>query len=175
MEPLLYVFPDNVVFPDTFNELFIVVIFFNNTLPFTVNEELQVVILFNIVVPDTYNELLIVVILFNVVLPETFNDDPHVVILFNVVFPETVNVDIHVISYIPFVYKAPLKTAGNLVVLSVDVQSNLPVGFIETTGFVAFCINFVLSAINNNLVLILLAPNNKAIPSVDVVEGTKYS
>ena len=33
----------------------------------------------------------------------------------------------------------------------------------------------MLSAINNNLVLILLAPNNKAIPSVDVVEGTKYS
>ena len=82
-----------------------------------------------------------VVILFNNVLPLTFNDDPHVVILFNNVFPETVNVDIHVISYIPFVYKAPLKIAGNLVVLSVDVQSNLPVGFIETIGFVAFCIN----------------------------------
>jgi hypothetical protein len=85
------------------------------------------------------------------------------------------NVDIHVISYVPFVYKAPLKTAGNLVVLSVDVQSNLPVGFIDTMGFVAFCINFVLSAINNNLVLILLAPNSKATPSVDVVKGTKYS
>ena len=110
----------NIVKPDTYNEEFIVVILFNNVLPFTVNEELQVVILFNNV------------------LPLTFNDDPHVEILFNVVLPETVNVDIHVISYIPFVYKAPLKTAGNLVVLSVDVQSNLPVGFIETTGFDAF-------------------------------------
>ncbi len=48
-------------------------------------------------------------------------------------------------------------------------------GFIELTGFVAFCINFVQSAINNNLVMVLLAPNTKAIPFVDVVEGTKYS
>ncbi len=61
-----------------------------------------------------------------------------------------------------------------LLLLSVDVQSNLPVGFIDTIGFVEFCINFVLSPINNTLVLILLEPNNKAIPSVDVVEGTKY-
>ena len=111
----------------------------------------------------------------SLVLPETFNDDPHVVILFNVVLPEIFNDDIHVIWYVPFVNKAPLNTAGNLVVLSVDVQSKRPVGFIDTTGFVAFCINFVLSAINNNLVLILLAPNNNAIPSTDVVEGTKYS
>jgi hypothetical protein len=113
--------------------------------------------------------------LFNVVNSETFNDDPHVVMLFNVVLPETFNEDIHVIIYVQFVYKDPLKTAGNLVVLSVDVQSNRPVGYIDTTGFVAFCINFVLTAINNNLVLILLAPNTKAIPSVDVVKGTKYS
>ena len=33
----------------------------------------------------------------------------------------------------------------------------------------------MLSAINNNLVLILLAPNTKAIPSVDVVAGVRYS
>jgi hypothetical protein len=70
---------------------------------------------------------------------------------------------------VPFVYKAPLKTAGNLIELSVDVQSNLPVGFVETTGFFAFCINFVLSAINNKFVFVQLAPNIKAIPSVDVV------
>jgi hypothetical protein len=98
-----------------------------------------------------------------------------VVLLFNEVNPETFNEDIHVILYVPFVYKAPLKTAGDLVVLSVDVQSNLSVEFIETTEFVAFCISFVLSTINNNLVFILLALNNKTIPSVDVVEGTKYS
>ncbi len=48
------------------------------------------------------------------------------------------NEDIHVILYEPFVYKAPLKTAGNLVVLSVDVQSNRPVGFIDTTGLLHF-------------------------------------
>ncbi len=66
------------------------------------------------------------------------------------------NEDIHVILYIPSVYKAPLKTAGNLVVLSVDAQSNRPVGSIDTTGFVAFCINFVPSAIINNLVRYLL-------------------
>ncbi len=40
--------------------------------------------------------------------------------------------------YGPCVYKAPLITAGNLVELSVDVQSDLPVGFIDTTEFVAF-------------------------------------
>ncbi len=58
--------------------------------------------------------------------------------LFNVVLPEKFNEDIHAILHVPFVYNAPLKTAGNLVVLSVDAQSNLPVGFIDTTGFVAF-------------------------------------
>jgi hypothetical protein len=46
----------NVVVPDTFNKL------------------LMVVILFNVVIPDTFNELLIVVIIFNVMIPDTFNE-----------------------------------------------------------------------------------------------------
>jgi hypothetical protein len=59
--------------------------------------------------------------------------------------------------------------------LTVDVQLNLPVVFIETTGLVAFVNNFELLAINNNRVLVLLAPNKKNISSVDVEEGIKYS
>ncbi len=62
-----------------------------------------------------------------------------------------------------------------MALLTVDVQLNLPVVFIETTGLVAFVNNFELLAINNNRVLVLLAPNKKNISSVDVEEGIKYS
>ncbi len=75
----------------------------------------------NVVIPDKFNVDKKVVapfnlVVLNVVVSDTFNELLIVVILFDVVFPETVNVDIHVISYVPFVYKAPLKTVGNLVV-----------------------------------------------------------
>ena len=74
----------------------------------------------------------------NVVYPETLNDDIHVVALFKVVNPDTFNDDIHVVLHVSLVNRAPLNTAGNLKDPSVDVQSNLPVGFIETIGFVVF-------------------------------------
>ncbi len=41
------------------------------------------------------------------------------------------NDDIHVILYVALVYLAPLNTAGMIAEPCVDVQSNLPVGFIE--------------------------------------------
>ena len=113
-----------------------------------------------------YNGALIVVKLFSVVIPDTFNELFTVVLFDNVVIPDIFNDDIHVILNVPFVYKAPLNTAGSLVVLSVDVQSKRPVGLIDTIGFVVFCINLVLSPINNNRDVVLLAPNKRAIPSV---------
>ena len=125
--------------------------------PETFNDDVHVKVLFIIVVPDTYNELFIVVLFDNVVKPDIFNDD------------------IHVILCVPLVNKAPLNTAGNLTVLSVDVQSIRPVGLNDIMGFVVFCINLVLSAINNKRVFSLLAPNTSAIPSVLVWNGTKYS
>ena len=73
------------------------------------------------------------------------------------------------------VNKAPLNTAGNLTELSVDVQSIRPVGLNDMMGFVVFCINLALSAINSKRELILLAPNKSAIPSVLVWYGTRYS
>ncbi len=69
----------------------------------------------------------------------------------NVVNPETYNDDINFVFNVPSVNIAPLNTAGNLNDPSVDVQSNLPVGFIDTIGFVVFCVNLELSAINNNV------------------------
>jgi hypothetical protein len=122
--------------------------------------------LFNVVLPDIFNDDVHVVTLFNVVLPDIFNDDVHVVTLFNVVLPDIFNDDIHVILYVPLVNKAPLNTAGNLTELSVDVQSIRPVGLNDMMGFVVFCINLALSAINSKRELILLAPNKSAIPSV---------
>ena len=86
---------------------------FNVVFPKKFNDDTCVEALLKVVVPDTFNELLIVVILFNVVNPDTFNDD------------------IHVILYVELVYKAPLKTAGNLVELSVDVQSKRFVGLLN--------------------------------------------
>ncbi len=53
-------------------------------------------------VPDAFNQLFFVVLFDNVVKPDIFNDD------------------IHVILRAPWVNKAPLNTAGNLTVLSVD-------------------------------------------------------
>ena len=103
----------------------------------------------------------------NVVKPETFNDDVHVV-LFNVVNPDIFNDDTHVILYVAFVNIAPLNTAGNLVVPSVDVQSNRPDGFNTRIEFVAFCVNFALSPINKTRELSLFVPNKRATPSVDV-------
>ena len=65
--------------------------------------------------------------------------------------PDIFNDDIHVILRAPFVNRAPLNTAGNLTVLSVDVQSIYPVELIDMMGFVVFCINLVLSAIIVNM------------------------
>ncbi len=56
-----------------------------------------------------------------------------VVALFNVVNPGTYNDNVNVVLYVVSVNIAPLNTAGNLKVPSVDVQSNLPVGFKEIT------------------------------------------
>jgi hypothetical protein len=134
--------------------------------PETFNDDVHVITLLSIVVPDTFNDDIHVVTLFNVVLPDIFNDDVHVVTLFNVVLPDIFNDDIHVILCVPLVNKAPLNTAGNLVVLSVDMQSILPFGLNDNVGFVVFCINLALSAINSKRELILLAPNKSAIPSV---------
>jgi hypothetical protein len=69
----------------------------------------------------------------------------HVVALFNVVNPDTFNDDTNVIFYVVLVYIAPLNTAGNLNDPSVDVQSNLPVGFKEIIEFVVFCVKLALS------------------------------
>ena len=93
--------------------------------PFIFNE------LFDNVEPDIFNDDKQVTF-FNNVEPDTFNEDKQVALLFNVVNPDIYNDDIKVVLYTPSVNKAPLKTAGNLVVLSVDVQSNLSVGFIES-------------------------------------------
>ncbi len=84
------------------------------------------------------------------VAPDTFNDDIQVVLFDKVVNPDTFNDDINVVLYVALVYIAPLNTAGNLKDPSVDVQSNLPVGFIETIGLVVFWVNLALSPINNN-------------------------
>ncbi len=111
----------------------------------------------------------------NIVTPDMFNDDIHVVALLKVVTPDTFNDDIHVVLHVAFVNIAPLNTAGNLKDPSVDVQSNLPVGFIETIGLVVFWVNLALSPINNKRLLTLLAPNNQATPSVAVWNGIKYS
>ena len=79
--------------------------------------------------------------------------------------PDIFNDEIHVILYVAFVYIAPLKTAGNLADPSVDVQSKRPVGLIETTELVVFCVNLALSAIHSTLEFTLLAPNTRATPS----------
>ena len=131
--------------------------------------------MFNVVLPDIFNDDVHVVTLFNVVLPDIFNDDVHVVLFDNVVNPDIFNDDIHVILRVPLVNKAPLNTAGNLVVLSVDMQSILPFGLNDNVGFVVFCINLALSAINSNRECTLLDPNKSAIPSVLVWYGTRYS
>ena len=89
--------------------------------------------------------------------------------MFNVVVPDTYNVDLNETLKVPSVNIAPLNDAGNLVVLSVDIQSNLPkFGCNAIMGFVAFCANFVLSPINNTRELTLLIPSKRATPSVDV-------
>ena len=111
----------------------------------------------------------------NVVFPDTFNDDKHVVVFDNVVNPDTFNDDINVVLYVVLVNIAPLNTAGNRVAPSVDVQSNLPVGFKEITEFVAFCVNLALSPMNKQRELSLLMPNNNATPSVAVWAATEYS
>ncbi len=48
------------------------------------------------------------------------------------------HVDLNVTLREPPVYIAPLNDAGILTVLSVDVQSILPAGFIDMIGFVVF-------------------------------------
>ncbi len=142
-------FPESIVIPDTFNEV------------------INVVIFFNIVRPDTYNELLIVVASFNIVKPDTNNDDVHVV-LSNVVNPDIFNDYTHVILFVAFVNIAPLNTAGNLIVPSVDVLSNRPAGFNTKTGSVVFCVDFALSPMSKTRELSLFLPNKRATPSVDV-------
>jgi hypothetical protein len=62
---LLIAVPLKVVDPDTSSELDNVVI------PDTFNELLVVEILFNVVDPHTFHELFIVVVVFNVVVPDT--------------------------------------------------------------------------------------------------------
>ncbi len=92
----------------------------------------------------------------------------HVVALFNVVNPDTFNDDINVVLHVVLVNRAPLNTAGNLNDPSVDVQSNLPVGFKEIIEFAVFCIRLALSPMNKQRELSLLRPNNNATPSVEV-------
>jgi hypothetical protein len=75
--------------------------------------------------------------------PDKFNDDVHV-ILFNDVNPETFNDDVHVILFVAFVNIAPLNTAGNVFVPSVDVQSNHPDGFDTRNEFIVFCVNKII-------------------------------
>ena len=60
----------------------------------------------------------------------------HVVKLLKVVNPDTFIDDISVVLYVVLVNIALVNTAGNLKDPSVDVQSNLPVRFIETIEFV---------------------------------------
>jgi hypothetical protein len=54
----------------------------------------------------------------------------------------------NIVLHVVLVHIAQFNTAGNLDDPSVEVQSNLPMRFIETTEFVVFCASFLLSAIN---------------------------
>jgi hypothetical protein len=107
-----------------------------------------------------------------IVIPDTFNDVMHDVATFNVVNHDTFNDDTNVVSYVVLVYIAPLNTAGNLNDPSVDVQSNLPVGFKEISEFVEICVKLALFPINKQRELSLLRLNNRAIA---VCAGIKYS
>ncbi len=64
-----------IVVPDTYNDLFIVVLFDNVVKPDIFNDDVHVALLCSVVVPDTYHELFIVVLFDNVVKPDIFNDD----------------------------------------------------------------------------------------------------
>ncbi len=90
-----------------------------------------------VLVPDTFNDYMHV-LLDNVVVSDTFNDDLHDVLFDNGVNPYTFNDVINVVLNVVFVHIALSNTAVNLEDPSVDVHSNLPVGFIEASGFVVF-------------------------------------
>ncbi len=78
----------------------------------------------------------------------------------NVVNADTFNDDIHVFSFFPFVNIALLNEAGNLVVLSVDKQSNrTKFGFNAVIEFVVFWVLFALTSINDIRALTLLVPS----------------
>jgi hypothetical protein len=75
------IFPaDKFVVPDTFNELFMVVILFNVVKPETFNVPLMVVLLFNVLLE--FNEPLIITF-FHVVVPDTFKKEK-IVVLFDI-------------------------------------------------------------------------------------------
>ncbi len=119
---------------DKFVTVFTLTLLERVVIPDTFNDDIHVVLFDKVVVPEIFNDDIHDVLFDSVVNPDTFNDDTQVVLLFNVVNPDTFNDDINVVLYVALVYIAPLNTAGNLKDLSVDVQSNPPVGFIDTIG-----------------------------------------